>query len=86
MCIYIYIYISIYITQLLSPNMLRSLICHAIYQLIVLFIVIFAVGDVCPGSIGNYCTTPVLSGECMCVCCLPVCVARHIYIWKITHS
>lgn len=46
--------------QLLSPNMLRSLICHSAYQLFVLFVVIFAVGDVCPGSEGNVCTTPVL--------------------------
>ena len=40
--------------------MLRSLICHATYQLVVLFFVIFMVGDVCPGSTGNVCTTPVL--------------------------
>jgi len=48
--------------QLLSPRMLRSLICHAIYQLMVLFIVIFSVGDVCPDTHeGNFCLTPVLS-------------------------
>jgi magnesium-transporting ATPase (P-type) len=48
--------------QLLSPMMLRSLISHATYQLIVLFIVIFAVGDVCPDTrAGNMCRTPVLS-------------------------
>ncbi|EKX52947.1 hypothetical protein GUITHDRAFT_161121 [Guillardia theta CCMP2712] len=41
---------------LLSPYMLRSLLCHAIWQLIILCIFIFGVGDVCPDSHNlNYC-------------------------------
>ena len=50
--------------QLLSPKMLRSLICHAAYQLIVLFVVIFAVGDVCPDTHeGNVCRPGTILSE-----------------------
>ena len=47
----------------LSQTMVRNMICHASWQLLILSALIFGVGDVCDGH-GNVCTGPVL--PCFC--------------------
>ena len=48
---------------MLSQTMVRNMICHASWQLLILSALIFGVGDVCDGH-GNVCTGPVL--PCFC--------------------